>query len=628
MNGDLVSARRFAWIAAAALAVDFAALAGLLAAGLRLGAAHLVSFGLAASIAYALCRQTHAGDGASSEPSRLARFLVVCGLGLSLRASALALGNPPSGEPPPLPALLAAVAVGACAGYVGAALLAFRVRSLRRDVVAIALVAYALALRLLYLGLIDLIPEEAYYWNYAQHLDLGYVDHPPLVAWLVWLGTGLFGRHEFAVRIGGFACWLVAAGFVYGLARTLCDRASGLAALLLFAVLPYFFAVGLLMTPDAPLVAAWAGALFFLARALLLGQVRAWWGVGAALGIGLLSKYSIALLGIAALTFVLADRPSRRWLRRPEPYGAVVLAALLFSPVLLWNARHGWVSFAFQGPRRLAKPADFGLPWLVVSAALLLSPLGLAAALRALVRRDEFAGDDPRRFHRFVLIFTGVPLAVLIAFSLRYPVRANWTGPVWLAALPAIARGVAGQATAARPAGAGARPWAVTVIALLLLYGAGLQHLTLGLPGVGYPRKLRLPVGWSELGARVDALAVQLGRETGRPPLRVGMDHYFIASELAFYDPGRGAAEAVGRHLFGRHDLMYERWSPARLHDGQPLLLVSLERKDLEDDALAAFVDGLEPTREHILERGGRRVGRFYSRVARRYRAPSAASGE
>ena len=49
-----------------------------------------------------------------------------------------------------------------------------------------------------------LIPEEAYYWNYSQHLDFGYLDHPPMVAWLIWLGSKFAGDTEFAVRIGAF----------------------------------------------------------------------------------------------------------------------------------------------------------------------------------------------------------------------------------------------------------------------------------------------------------------------------------------------------------------------------------------------------------------------------------------
>ena len=40
-------------------------------------------------------------------------------------------------------------------------------------------VVYAFALRLLYLGSVELLPEECYYWNYSRHLDIGYLDHPP-----------------------------------------------------------------------------------------------------------------------------------------------------------------------------------------------------------------------------------------------------------------------------------------------------------------------------------------------------------------------------------------------------------------------------------------------------------------
>ena len=625
MQGDERSGlRRGAAVAALATAIDAAALAVVAAAGLRLATAQLVSYALAVSASgWLYARWVFPGQGG------LGSFLAACGLALFLRAAALAtslrLGSGP------LAAMVAAVAVGACLGYGGGSRFAFVARERRMRDAAIGLVAYAVALRLAYLGLVDLIPEEAYYWNYAQHLDLGYLDHPPLVAWLIRLGTLALGHRELAVRIGALACWAVAAGFAHALARTLYGRAAGLASLVLLAVLPYFFAIGLVMTPDAPLAAAWSGALLFLARALLFDRARAWWGAGACLGVGLLSKYSIGLLGIAVPVFLLWDPPSRRWLRRPEPYAAAALAALLFSPVIVWNAGHGWASFAFQSARRLAKPPELGLPWLVASAAILLSPLGLAAAIEAMWRGGSNTGieTDGRRARRFLLVFTGVPLAALAAFSLRHEVRTNWTGPVWLAALPEMARSLAVQADAAASrTRTAARAWAATLLALLLLYGAGLYHLALGLPGVGYPAALRLPVGWRELGAEVDAIAAQLEREDGRRPLRVGMDHYFIASELAFYDAGDGAAEAVGRHLFGLHDLMYERWSPASGADDQALVLVSFDRADLESALVDRFAEGLEPIREHPIERDGRGVGRFFSRVARRYRAPHGASGE
>ena len=118
-------------------------------------------------------------------------------------------------------------------------------------------------------GSVELMPEEAYYWNYSRHLDFGYLDHPPMVAWLIRLGTALFGQNEFGVRAGALCCGAVTATFVYKLARNLFGEAGALAALLLAQTLPYFFLSGLLMTPDAPLAAAWSASLYFLERALI-----------------------------------------------------------------------------------------------------------------------------------------------------------------------------------------------------------------------------------------------------------------------------------------------------------------------------------------------------------------------
>jgi len=59
--------------------------------------------------------------------------------------------------------------------------------------VAVAVVVFASALRLIYGAQVELMPEETYYWNYSRHLDIGYLDHPPMVGWLIWLGTAAFG---------------------------------------------------------------------------------------------------------------------------------------------------------------------------------------------------------------------------------------------------------------------------------------------------------------------------------------------------------------------------------------------------------------------------------------------------
>ena len=168
--------------------------------------------------------------------------------------------------------------------------------------VAVGVVVLASALRLIYGAQVELMPEETYYWNYSRHLDIGYLDHPPMVGWLIWLGTAVFGDTEFGVRVGAMGCGAISSLFAYRLTRNLFGAPSALVAVVLLQTLPFFFLAGMIMTPDAPLTAAWIAAVYFLERALIAERANAWWGVGLSLGLGMLSKYTIGLLGLSAFS--------------------------------------------------------------------------------------------------------------------------------------------------------------------------------------------------------------------------------------------------------------------------------------------------------------------------------------
>ena len=303
---------------------------------------------------------------------------------------------------------------------------------------ALGLAVGLVLLRVAYLPWINLFPEEAYYWNYSQHLDYGYLDHPPMVAWLIHLGVACFGHNELGVRCFALGCSLVTSFFAFRLTALLYGRKAGETAVLLVQLLPFFFMSGWIMTPDAPLTACWAGTLYFLARVIFGGRALAWLGVGVCLGLGMLSKYTIALLGPAVLLFLWLDPPSRGWFLRPAPYGGVLLAAALFSPVIVWNSAHHWASFAFQSTGRLHESRRFALPALLGSILLLLTPVGVVLAGQSLrVRRDDPALEARRRL--FAQVFTMVPLLVFVVFSMIHQVKLNWTGPLWLAVVPQMA---------------------------------------------------------------------------------------------------------------------------------------------------------------------------------------------
>jgi dolichol-phosphate mannosyltransferase len=589
----------------AAPLIDILAFCALLGAGQSLRAANTYAF----AIGYVLTLLLHAPlDWRGTLRSVLVGFMA-----LFLRAGLLALLALRCGWAPQV-AILFAAALG------------LLVSAPRWRNPAFALIAYAFVLRLVYAGSVELMPEETYYWNYARHLDFGYLDHPPMVAWLIRAATALFGQTEFGVRLGALFCGVATSVFSYKLARNLFGQRAAVAALLLATALPYFFLSGFLMTPDAPLAAAWAGSLYYLERALIGNQSRAWWLAGVCLGIGMISKYSVALIGPVAVIFMLWDPQARRWWRRPEPYVAALLALAIFSPVVIWNAQHHWQSFAFQTSRRLAETPQFALHKLIGSILVLITPTGLLAVGAALLSRRpaENAGVDADRRRRLFSLAVLFPLSVFTAFSLRHEVKLDWTGAMWTAALPLMASGMVNGAQPVAGFGRFIRAaWMPTLVTLLLIYGAGLHYLVLGLPGVGYDKHIEaIPVGWRDLSAHIAATADTDRRETGRDVLVVGMDRYAIASEISFYAGPHTVSglQTANSLLFGGMGLMYSQWMPPQAQEGRNLLLVAWTPGELDDPYIRARVDRLGPIEDDVLTRNGIIIRHYYHRLAFNYR--------
>ena len=440
------------------------------------------------------------------------------------------------------------------------------------------------------MGWMNLLPEEAYYWNYAQHLDIGYLDHPPMMAWFIWLSTLVFGNSEFAVRLPAFIGWFAFAFFVFRFAANFAGRIAAYWTLILISILPIYFSIGFLMTPDAPMYVAWAACLYFLERALLARKNTGWWGVGIFLGLGFLSKYSIGLLGLATIIFLVIDKSSRFWWKRPGPYLSALLSLAIFSPVLIWNWNNNWISFVFQEPRRWSGGIDFSLHTLIGSALVLLTPVGLIKVAQILMRRSN-PGESPGvgkynsgRKRLFVLVFTLVPLMVFIIHSLRSQPKLNWTGALWLAVIPLVALDLGSRfktGTAGKISLRGA--WTATLVFLVAFYLSGMSYISLGMPGIT-TSGLPLPTAWEELYQKLDKIESHLEERTNQEPLIVGMDDYWISSELAFY----GAAdrdntyEYGGRHLFGENSLMWNFWAPQNEMIGKNIIVVSFKRSDLE----------------------------------------------
>ncbi len=390
------------------------------------------------------------------------------------------------------------------------------------------------ALRLVGAAWTPLTFDEAYYWMWSKHLAFGYYDHPPGVAVVIRLGTLIAGDTELGVRLVSILLALPMSFAVYRTAAILFggQRVAATATILLNVTL--MAAVGtLIVTPDSPLLVASSLVLLFLAKVLETGRGAWWLAVGAAVGVALLSKYTALFFGPAILIWLVSVPKLRRWLISPWPYLGGVAALAIFSPVILWNADHHWVSFIKQiGRSRIEdfKPLFIGelIPTQIAFATPLVFILG-AMGLYALFRRD--GGALAARALINAIFWTVV--LYFIWHSLHARVEANWFAPVYPAF--AIAAAVAANLTRWERRGQRvvdfclrwASPVGILMFALLIV-----QANTGALSGFRRDATVRsVGVGWPALAAGIEAVRVRTGAACVLAP------DYGTTSWLAFYLP-------------------------------------------------------------------------------------------
>jgi 4-amino-4-deoxy-L-arabinose transferase-like glycosyltransferase len=222
----------------------------------------------------------------------------------------------------------------------------------------VLLILLTTLVRLAFAAATGLGVDESYMVAAGRTLGLGYFDHPPAAWWLSWGAAHLFGSEApIVVRLPFIALFALSTALMARLTPADADARSGWWAALLLNLSPVFgVTTASWVLPDGPLDCALLGAAVCLVRALPARDKAAvgWWGgTGVCAGLALFSKYSAGLTIAGAMFYLATSRAHRHWLRRAEPYGAGLLALIVFAPVLVWNATHGWASFAFQGDRAI-----------------------------------------------------------------------------------------------------------------------------------------------------------------------------------------------------------------------------------------------------------------------------------
>ncbi|HET7136974.1 MAG TPA: glycosyltransferase family 39 protein [Gaiellaceae bacterium] len=393
--------------------------------------------------------------------------------------------------------------------------------------------------------------DELYFVSAARRPALGYVDFPPVTAWIAWLVRALFGESLDALRVTSLAAMTVTVVLVALVAREL---GAGLrvqaAAAFAWALSPYLLGAASLFHPTWFDSLCWVALLYVVVLALDREQPRLWLAAGAIAGIGLETKYTIAFL-LVALLAAFGATDGRRAFRTRWPWLGLAVALALFAPNLVWQARHGWPSIAFAGSQN-AKTASDTPPGTYLAEQLFLGGGVVLAAIGVVVlwRRPRLRP------------LSLVPPLVTLFFLLErgrayYPLPADAI---------AVAAGVVGLAGWLR---AGGRRRLLALVPVLALHAV---TLVLALPVVVPVRSTSSmiasgvwqagfyddEIGWPELAdqtARAWAALTPAERANGA----IVAENYGEASALERYGPPRGLPPVLSGHL------SWQYWRPRRL---------------------------------------------------------------
>jgi hypothetical protein len=459
-----------------------------------------------------------------------------------------------------------------------------------------ALALVSVGLHLATGGRYGIFRDELYYWDCANHLAWGYVDHPPLSIALLAGWKSVFGDSLLSLRIlpalaGGALILLVARLAARMGGGTL---AQGLAALVTPAVPSYLGITGF-YSMNAYELLFWVAGYLIVVAILDGGRRSAWIALGVCVGLGVQNKISVGVFAAAAGVTILAATRLRA-LRTVGPIVASTIAILLFVPHIVWQIANDWPTREFIENAQRYKMSAMGPLAFLGGVAMEMGPLLVPWYLAGLVAL--LLHPSLRRVR---------PLAILFLLSLTI-FMLNRSKPYYTVAAfpPLIAAGAVWiEAMAARPRRRWVVPvaagYAVVSIAVTTPFAIPLlpvekflayQHAIGIRPSSGENRDdAELPqffadrFGWKELADQVAGLVDALPKDE-RAACLIVTDNYGQAGAINYFGRRYGLPRAVSQHN------SYYLWGYGAA-EPKVYLIIGQEREDLD----ATFTDVHEVAR-------------------------------
>lgn len=433
--------------------------------------------------------------------------------------------------------------------------------------------------------------DEFYYLACADHPAFGYVDHPPLSILILALWRAIFGDSIHSLRVlpslaGGLIVLLTSslAGAMGGgaFARVM-TAVSVLAAPTVFGITGFY-------SMNAFDFLFWLAAFHLVIR---LSRMEAsettpvWLQLGLVLGLGLLNKISVLVLG-AGLAAVLLLTPLRSHLRERGPWIAAIIAFALFAPYVVWQVQNDWPTAEFIRNAARFKNVSLG-PWGFFSSQILdFGPLNCLVWIPGLGWLLFAKGAGPAR--AFGIMF-------VVAFLGFMNGKAYYLAPAML--MPLAAGGVFAEGRLSSPRAARLRPAALAVLLLSAAIPLPIVVPLLGADRIGpymqaigvapkqaersalgvLPQHFADRFGWEELTSITATAWRSLNDEERKNAIIVG-DNYGETGAINYYGRKLGLPAAVSQHN------NFYLWGP-----GNPAAAVVITVGQSVEDLRGSFED-------------------------------------
>jgi 4-amino-4-deoxy-L-arabinose transferase-like glycosyltransferase len=368
----------------------------------------------------------------------------------------------------------------------------------------------ALRLVALHFSEVDLFFDESQYWSWSRELAFGYFSKPPLLAWLIAAAQRVCGDSEACIRAPAPLLCLGTSLLAYGIGRALYDSATSFWAAMLVAFGTGAIFSARIIATDVPLGLFWALAL--LAYVHLCRHADWRWALvlGGAIGAGLLAKYAMIYFVAGMLLAAWLDRDAAAFLRTRESRMALIVAAIIVSPNVLWNVDHGFLTLRHAGNAvigeaiapSVVRPFEFLAAQFAV-----FGPVVFGVAIAATAR---IGASDLRPADRVLLAFAIPPLAAVTLTATVVHAYANW------AAASFVPLAVLAAAILVRQ-NLPILLWASVALGLFVqaaLIGGDISPTRIRLPLPRSPNPYERTLGWKAYAHTVGELARSLGTPT------------------------------------------------------------------------------------------------------------------